>query len=83
LYYWYYGTQVMHHYGAPQWERWNMKMRNVLTEKQATSGRDAGSWNLGGRHDASGGRLYMTAIATCILEVYYRHAPIFRQIELE
>jgi hypothetical protein len=83
MYYWYYGTQVMHHYGGPQWERWNLKMRNVLTESQGTSGRDAGSWSMAGRHDAAGGRLYMTAMATCTLEVYYRHAPIFRQIKLD
>ncbi len=83
MYYWYYGTQVMHHYGGPQWERWNREMRNVLTETQISSGKDAGSWNTGGPHGGAGGKLYMTSLATCTLEVYYRHAPIFRQLKLD
>jgi hypothetical protein len=83
MYYWYYATQVMHHHGGPEWERWNLKMRHALTETQVSSGRDAGSWSPGGRHGAAGGRLYMTSLATCTLEVYYRHAPIFRQIKLD
>ena len=32
---------------------------------------------------AQGGRLYMTSLAICCLEVYYRHLPLFRQIELQ
>ena len=83
MYYWYYATQLMHHYGGPQWERWNMKIRNALTETQVSSGADAGSWNPAGQHGSAGGRIYMTSLATCTLEVYYRHAPIFRQIKLD
>jgi hypothetical protein len=83
MYYWYYATQVMHHYGGPEWERWNLHMRNALTETQETSGPHAGSWTPAGPHGSRGGRIYMTSLATCTLEVYYRHAPIFRQIELD
>ena len=33
-----------------------------------------------GDHGAdSGGRLYCTSMATMILEVYYRHMPIFQK----
>ena len=45
-------------------------------------GRDAGSWDPDGPHASTGGRLYVTSLAVCTLEVYYRHAPIFRQIDL-
>jgi hypothetical protein len=83
MYYWYYATQVMHHYGGPQWERWNLHMRNTLTETQEFDGQHAGSWAPGGPHGSRGGRIYMTSLATCTLEVYYRHAPIFRQIKLD
>lgn len=83
IYYWYYGTQALHHYGGPEWETWNGEMRDILIETQERRGHQAGSWAPRGPHAAAGGRLYMTALATCSLEVYYRHLPIFRQIELE
>jgi len=87
IYYWYYATQALHHYGGPHWEKWNNRMRDILTETQATSGHEAGSWHFGGNDNHSGhgqgGRLYITALATCTLEVYYRHLPIFKQLDLE
>jgi hypothetical protein len=83
IYYWYYGTQAFHHHGGPEWERWNRRMREILIETQERRGHMAGSWTARGPHAAAGGRLYMTALATCSLEVYYRHLPIFRQIDLE
>jgi hypothetical protein len=83
IYYWYYATQVMHHWGGPVWTRWNQQMRDVLVESQATQGHEAGSWWYPGTpHGGRGGRLYMTALACCTLEVYYRHAPLFRKIKL-
>ena len=82
IYYWYYGTQLMHHYGGPEWEEWNVKMRDILVQTQETSGHAAGSWAPRGQHAAPGGRIYVTALSVCTLEVYYRHLPIFRQIEL-
>ena len=30
-----------------------------------------------------GGRLYMTSLAVCTLEVYYRHLPLYRPAALE
>ncbi|NIL96179.1 MAG: hypothetical protein GTO53_02500 [Planctomycetales bacterium] len=51
---------------------------------QETSGHQAGSWPPSADpHGTAAGRLYTTAFATAILEVYYRHAPLFRQLELE
>ena len=83
IYYWYYGTQVFHHLGGQEWEMWNERMRSILVEMQEDRGRLAGSWAPRGPHSEGGGRLYMTALCVCTLEVYYRHLPIFRQIDLD
>ncbi|MEM9942702.1 MAG: prenyltransferase/squalene oxidase repeat-containing protein [Planctomycetota bacterium] len=84
LYYWYYGTQVMHHYGGRNWEKWNDRMRELLLTTQETRGRYVGSWNPSRFEWGSrGGRIYTTSLAVCTLEVYYRHLPIFKQIQLE
>ena len=84
VYYWYYATQVMHHYGGEVWELWNRKMREILVSGQTTSGRNAGSWNPKGYEwGDQGGRIYVTSLSVCTLEVYYRHLPIFKQIELD
>jgi hypothetical protein len=78
MYFWYYGTQVMHHMGGETWEKWNGALRDLLISLQATSGHEAGSWAPLGGHDSQGGRLYTTALAACTLEVYYRHLPLYR-----
>ena len=84
IYYWYYATQVMHHIGGSSWTQWNDDMRRLLVRLQETKGHAAGSWTpLGAGHHAGfadrGGRIYMTALAACILEVYYRHMPIYSE----
>jgi len=84
IYYWYYGTQVMHHWGGEPWQKWNLAMRDVLVSTQQASGPEAGSWSPRGMpHGSTGGRLYVTALAACTLEVYYRYAPLYWQIELD
>jgi hypothetical protein len=83
IYYWYYGTQVAHHMGGREWERWNLNMRDILVDTQIREGPNAGAWEPQGPHAGAGGHIYMTSLATCSLEVYYRHAPIFRQLELD
>lgn len=82
IYYWYYGTQLMHQVGGPEWDQWNRQMRELLVDMQAQTGPDGGSWAPRGGHADSGGRLYMTALATCILETYYRHVRIGRPREV-
>jgi hypothetical protein len=80
MYYNYYATQIMRHYGGDEWEKWNEVMRDKMVNSQAKAGVDKGSWYIGGDHGArSGGRLYCTSMATMILEVYYRHMPLFKQ----
>ena len=86
IYYWYYGTQVAHHMGGTQWEAWNTRMRALLVDAQVDSGRFAGAWRPqsgSGDHSQGNDWIYTTSLATCCLEVYYRHAPLFRQIELD
>ena len=84
LYYYYYATQVMHHYGGRQWEIWNNHTRDLLVVTQVQGGRYPGSWKPEHfRWGREGGRIYTTAMAVCTLEVYYRHLPLFKQLELE
>jgi len=83
IYYWYYATQTMHHFGGQPWEQWNLQMRDVLVATQETRGHEAGSWSPQGPLTSQGGRLYMTSLAICCLEIYYRHLPLFRQIDLQ
>ena len=42
VYYWYYATQVLHHYGAEPWQQWNNTMRVDLPNAQVKSGREDG-----------------------------------------
>jgi hypothetical protein len=77
----YYATQIMHHMEGEVWQAWNTKMKKMLLDAQAKEGHEAGSWYKGveGGHGAHvAGRLYCTSLATMILEVYYRHLPIYR-----
>ncbi|WP_442483542.1 prenyltransferase/squalene oxidase repeat-containing protein [Aeoliella sp. SH292] len=82
IYYWYYATQLLHHWGGSEWREWNAAMSDALVTSQIQHGHAAGSWDPNDPHGHQGGRLYMTVLATCTLEVYYRHAPLFRKIQL-
>ncbi len=93
VYYWYYATQACHHMEGEDWKKWNEVMRQEVPEHQVKSGREAGSWDPG-RRDAGapdgyqwhtpytphGGRLYVTCLSIYMLEVYYRHLPIYSKI---
>ncbi len=81
IYYWYHASQLFHHIGGQPWEQWNQQTSKILIETQITTGHATGSWTPGGHYDAIGGRLYATALAICILETYYRHAPLSHTIE--
>ncbi len=78
VYYWYYATQVLHHLGDPYWDPWNLVMRKELPAHQVLEGTERGSWPPDGDHwGPHGGRLYVTCLSTYMLEVYYRHLPIY------
>jgi hypothetical protein len=77
MYYNYYATQVMFHWGGSDWERWNRKLQASLIRSQATQGHESGSWYFDDIRCQPGGRLYATAMAVLILEVYYRYMPLY------
>jgi hypothetical protein len=83
IYYWYYATQLLHHWGGNEWKTWNRDIASALVNSQVQSGPAAGSWELDTPPGHQGGRLYTTVLATCTLEVYYRHAPLFRKIKID
>ena len=79
VYYWYYATQVMHHMEGKYWNDWNEVLRQTVPEKQVKTGKEKGSWDpMIDRWGNHGGRLYTTCLCTYMLEVYYRHLPIYR-----
>lgn len=83
IYFDYYATQVMHHYDGPEWPEWNKEMRDYLVRTQATMGYERGSWHFDDPHGSKGGRLYTTAMCAMILEVYYRHMPLYEAAAVE
>jgi hypothetical protein len=80
-YYWYHANQVMYHVQGEAWKAWNGKMRNLLVSTQVTKGTLAGSWKPSDPRERPGGRLYATALRVLMLEVYYRHLPLYQQLE--
>jgi hypothetical protein len=82
LYYWYYATLALHQMGGEAWETWNRRIRQTLVEAQRTEGPYKGSWDNRTKWGSHGGRVYTTATAALILEVYYRYLP-FYELKLE
>lgn len=79
VYFYYYATQVMHHFGGEAWKAWNDVMRDSLVKKQdKTSGANQGSWAPDGDpFGRTGGRLMITSLNLLTLEVYYRYLPLY------
>jgi hypothetical protein len=79
VYYYYYATQVMHHFGGESWRDWNDKMRDFLVNSQdKTNSANKGSWDPAGDAWAPhGGRLMITSLNLLTLEVYYRYLPLY------
>jgi len=77
FYYWYYATLALHQLGGPEWEKWNRMVREALVKSQRTDGPFVGSWDPRTRWGRYGGRVYSTAMAALILEVYYRYLPFY------
>ena len=83
-YFWYYGTQVMFEMQGDYWPTWNDRLRDMLVESQQSEGPMAGSWDpslpVPDRWGQAGGRIYVTAMHLLILEVYYRHLPLYQSL---
>ncbi|HWB09840.1 MAG TPA: hypothetical protein VG826_11460 [Pirellulales bacterium] len=80
-YYWYYATQVMYHMQGDYWTAWNERLRGLLVSTQIRDGHMAGTWDPRDPWEQSGGRLYATSIRLLMLEVYYRHLPLYQRLE--
>lgn len=80
LYYSYYAAQVLRHHGGQEWDKFNSELRDWLVETQDQSKGAKGSWFFkGAPHLSDSGRLCVTSFATMILEVYYRHMPLYAE----
>jgi hypothetical protein len=77
-YYWYYGTQVMYHMQGQPWQQWNRALRDMLVETQHKQGDLAGTWDPHDEWEGRGGRIYATSLRLLMLEVYYRHLPLYQ-----
>jgi len=80
-YYWYYGTQVMYHMQGSYWQEWNAALRDMVVETQIKDGHMAGTWNPVDQWERKGGRLYATSMKLLLLEIYYRHLPLYEQLD--
>ena len=80
-YYWYNANQVMYHMQGKHWKAWNDKLRDLLVSAQVKEGTAAGSWKPADSREKPGGRLYATALRLLMLEVYYRHLPLYQQLD--
>ncbi len=83
-YYWYYATQVMFHMQGEYWNAWNDHLRPLLQTSQVQTGPWAGSWDpnepVPDRWAEAAGRHYVTCLNLLMLEVYYRHLPLYRTL---
>jgi hypothetical protein len=82
VYYWYYATQMLHHMEGEAWDEWNSVMRQAIPTQQVKTGKEKGSWDpVNDEWGHHGGRLYVTCLSIYMLEVYYRHLPIYSNHE--
>ena len=82
LYFDYYATQVL--FTGPA-RSGTLEPQNARTPDfhPGPHGHSAGSWYFESQQSAAGGRLYNTAMATMILEVYYRFMPLYGEEAVE
>lgn len=79
MYFNFYATMLMSHYGGELWTQWNEAMKAQLLATQANTGHEAGSWYFDHHHSGRpGGRLCCTSLAVLTLEVYYRYLPLYQ-----
>ena len=72
----YNATLALHQTGGENWDRWNAEVRDPVVAIQSHGpGCDRGSWDPASTFGGpEGGRIYSTALATLMLEVYYRYS---------
>ena len=81
-YYWYYATQVMFHMQGEHWAEWNASLRDMLVRMQSKEVATKGSWAPdNAKWGKAGGRHYTTCLNLLMLEVYYRHLPLYIELK--
>ncbi len=78
-YYWYIGSLVLFQMEGDYWKKWDLKRRDMLVKHQnLTPGELYGSWDPTTQTHfcQMGGRVYSTAMAVLMLEMYYHYYPI-------
>ena len=76
MYYWHFGTIVLHQLGGDAWEKWWKALSGVAAGAQLASGEEAGSWAPIGPWGYHGGRVYSTATMTLSLQTPHRFAAL-------
>jgi hypothetical protein len=91
VYEWYYIGHVLHNVGGETWKEWYQAAQQAIVPHQVRRGSNRGktdvrgSWHptepLGSPHEYAdkAGRLYVTAMCILILEMPYRHLPIYEE----
>jgi hypothetical protein len=75
VYFNFFASQALFHYGGEHWKPWNEALREQLVARQSQAGHEKGSWYLDrlAQGNAAGGRLYQTTMCTLTLQTYYRY----------
>lgn len=88
VYFWYYATQTMFHMEGKFWKDWNGLLKEMLVFRQDKTGPERGSWDPLDNEgpdlwsmNKHGGRLYVTCLSVYMLEVYYRHLPLYSDLK--
>lgn len=78
LYGWYHGTYAKFHQGGKDWKAWNTAQKRALLEGQVSDRKshEYGSFPTQSVWGHAGGRVYTTAMAALILEVYFEGEPL-------
>ena len=56
-------------------------MSSTLLSTQVEKGANAGSWNPRDKWEERGGRIMSTSLRLLMLEVYFRHLPLYQALE--
>lgn len=89
VYAWYYVGQALHNVGGDPWKSWYTRASSEIADNQVRGGKIEvrGSWSPisppGDDHEYAkqGGRLYLTSLSLLVLELPYRHQPVYQQNE--
>jgi hypothetical protein len=81
LYGWYYATQALYQEDKAGWQSWNVQMQRALLNAQD---KKDGHWDApAGSNEQTYGPVYSTTLCALMLEVYYRHLPMYQIAEPE